>query len=175
MKTLAVCDTGFSSEILNLKHIYGYKDFGSKSKEHGTLVVKTIISVNPNCNLILAGIDIDSIESVLKALEWIRQMNPYILNISWVTKNKDQKIIDALKKIANSGTKVFCAKNDIFKYPWSEFIGIDSSIEKDNAPNIAAKGSSISCAIYSAKQFGETGKNNIFFPNKMGNQINLQL
>ena len=175
MKTLAICDTGFSSEILNLKNIYKYKDFGSKSKEHGTLVAKTIISVNPNCNLILAGIDTDSAESVLKALEWIFKMNPYILNISWVTKDKDKRIIDALKNISNYGTKVFCAKNDIFKYPWSEFIGIDSSIEKDSVPNIAAKGSSISCAIYSAKQFGETEKNNVFFSDKVSNQLNLQL
>lgn len=175
MKTLAVCDTGFSSEILNLKNIYRYKDFGSKSKEHGTLVVKTIMSINPNCNLVLAGIDIDSTESAVEALEWIFQINPYILNISWVTKDKDQKIIDVLKKISDSGTKVFCAKNDIFKYPWSEFIGVDSSIEKDNAPNIAAKGSSISCAIYSAKQFGEIEKNNIFFSDKVSNQLNLQL
>lgn len=177
MKTVAICDTGFSSEILSLPNVIHYKDFGSLSKEHGTMIARTIISICPKCKLILASMNVDSICSAIESLRWINLLHPDILNISWVTKDKEENIIKELKSIENYGTKIFCAKNDMFKYPWIEFTGIDSKIENDHYAGIPLRGSSVSCAIFSAKQALEEKNYNEFISvsSSICGQVNLKI
>ena len=178
MKLLGICDSGFSESLMSLMNAHDHADFHVKSKRHGTDLLKIIDHVFHDCNLVLAGANLDSISDVCNALDWLTNFNLSALNISWALKERNDEIIYRLRQIQKKGTSIFCAKNERLPYPWSEFIGIGKEEQSDEIDWLDIRGSSVSCAIHSAlfmKRICE-GKDKIMI-NHFTNldQLNLQI
>lgn len=153
---IGVIDSGCDIKHQNLR-ISDYKIFGQENLRHGTHIAGIISSNAKNYSIqglckkseiVFAACDFVSYQSLfelIKALEWIKEKNIDVLNLSFALKKDYEQIKKILKEISEKTIICSSYSRDLL-YPHSyDFVVSVSNKETDNA-DIIAPGKFISTA-----------------------------
>lgn len=151
---IGIIDSGCDLNHKNL-NVSDYKIFGQENLTHGTHIAGIISSNAKNhsihgfCNqseIIFAAcdfVDYKSLNHLIKALEWIKEKNLDVLNLSFALKKDYDQIRNLLKKISEK-TIVCCSYSKELQFPHSyNFVVSVGKNLNDNA-DVIAKGNFIS-------------------------------
>lgn len=149
---IGVLDDGFPKSLIHSKNCLAHRDFGSLRCSHGDLVSKAIMSIDPECEMILAEVNLDSWEKVLDGLRWISSQKIDCLNLSWACRTIPEEASLILRSLEENDIPVFCSFSRDLPYPWTicHQIGGEKGIcAPESIPGLARTGTSIAAGIVS--------------------------
>lgn len=154
---VGIIDSGCDTKHKNLR-ISDYKIFGQENLFHGTHISGIIssnaknYSVNGLCNkseIVFAAcdfVDYQSLINLLKALEWIREKNVDVLNLSFALKKDYDQIRKILKEISEK-TIICSSYSKELHYPHSYDFVVSVGHKETDKADVIAPGKFISTSL----------------------------